>query len=118
MPTKFGLIDGEEVEFLELKNTGAETIDLTGLSFSAGINFTFTNNTKLAPGEFFLLARNLAQLAAKYPGVAVNGIYTGKLDNGGEQLRLTTALSNTVLSVTYDDIAPWPLAADGFGFSL
>jgi hypothetical protein len=31
---------------------------------------------------------------------------------------LTTALLNTVLSVTYDDVTPWPLVADGFGFSL
>src|SRR5262249_16662268 len=36
-PPRFGLIDGDEVEFLELKNTGGTTIDLTGLSFSAGI---------------------------------------------------------------------------------
>jgi hypothetical protein len=117
-PPKFGLIDGDEFEFLELKNTSATVIDLTGLSFTAGITFNFTNNTKLAPGAFFLLARNAAQFAAKYPGVTINGIYSGKLDNAGEQLRLTTALSNTVLSVTYDDVTPWPLAADGFGFSL
>ncbi len=117
-PPKFGLVDGDEVEFLELKNAGATAIDLTGLSFSAGINFIFTNNTRLAPGAFFLLARNAGQFATKYPGVTVNGIYSGKLDNGGEQLTLITAFSNTVLSVTYDDVAPWPLAADGFGFSL
>ena len=48
----------------------------------------------------------------------VHGIYTGKLDNGGETLRLATAQGNSVLAVTYQDRAPWPLAADGYGFSL
>jgi hypothetical protein len=117
-PPRFGVVDGDELEFLELKNTGVTEIDLTGLSFTAGITFAFTSNTRLAPGAFWLLARNAAQFAAKYPGVTVNGVYSGKLDNGGEQLRLTTALLNTVLSVTYSDTTPWPLAADGFGFSL
>jgi hypothetical protein len=117
-PPRFGLVDGDEVEFLELKNTGATVVDLTGLWFSTGITFAFTNNTKLAPGAFFVLARNAAQFAAKYPGVTINGIYSGKLDNAGEQVRLSTTLSNMVLNVAYDDIPPWPLPADGFGFSL
>src|SRR5439155_685771 len=71
-----------------------------------------------ASGQFFLLARNPAQFAARYPGVTVNGVYAGKLDNGGEALTLSRALGGTVLSVSYGDGAPWPAAADGFGFSL
>jgi hypothetical protein len=117
-PPRLGLVDGDEFEFLELKNTGATTIDLTGLFFAAGINFAFTNNTRLAPGSFFVLAGNAARFTAKYSGVAVNGIYSGRLDNAGETLRLAGAASNIVLSVTYDDVPPWPLVADGFGFSL
>ena len=116
-PPRLDLVDGDEFEFLELHNTGATIIDLTGLSFS-GISFTFTNNTKLMPSAFFVLARNATQFAAKYPTVTVNGLYSGRLDNGGETLRVTTALGNTVLAVTYNDVTPWPLAVDGFGFSL
>src|SRR5262249_55478807 len=37
---------------------------------------------------------------------------------GGETLRLATLSGSTVLSVEYQDRAPWPLAADGYGFSL
>ncbi len=116
-PPRFALLDGDEVEFLELKNTGGTTIDLTGLSFT-GITFSFTNNTKLVPGAFWMLVRNPSVFAAKYPGVTVNGVYSGRLDNAGEQLRLTTPFGSAVLNVTYDDVVPWPLAADGFGFSL
>ncbi|HXJ56283.1 MAG TPA: lamin tail domain-containing protein [Verrucomicrobiae bacterium] len=117
-PPAFGVVSGDEVEFLEFKNTGADVLNLGALSFTAGITFTFTNDTRLAPGAFFVLARNAAAFASKYPGRLVNGIYTGRLDNGGETLRLATQSGSTVLSVEYQDRAPWPLAADGYGFSI
>ena len=109
---------GDNYEFLELKNVGSKTLDLSGVYFSAGITFTFTNGTLLTNGQRFVLARSLATFQSRYPGVAVGGIYTGKLDNGGEELRLTHPLGGTVLSFTYNDSAPWPAAPDGFGFSL
>src|SRR5204863_5349013 len=54
-------VDGEEFEFLELKNTGTNNLNLSGLSFTAGITFSFTNCTRLRPGASFFLARNTAQ---------------------------------------------------------
>jgi hypothetical protein len=117
-PPALGVTVGDEFEFVELKNTGTNTLQLGALTFSAGISFTFTNGTQLGPGAFFVLARNADAFASKYPGVAVNGIYSGRLDDGGETLRLSTLFGFTVLSVTYDDRPPWPLATDGHGFSL
>jgi hypothetical protein len=117
-PPAFGAWNGDELEFVEFKNTGTNTLNLGGLTFTAGINFTFTNGTLLGPGQFFVLARNAAAIASKYSGFVVNGVYTGKLDNSGETLRLSTALTNTVLEIVYNDRAPWPLAPDGWGFSL
>ncbi len=117
-PPPFGAVPGDDVEFLELKNIGTNTLSLGGLAFNAGITFVFSNGTVLAPGQFFVLARNALAFQTKYPGLAVNGIYSGRLDNGGETIRLATPLSNTVLSVTYNDRAPWPLAADGYRFSI
>lgn len=116
-PPDVGLTNSDEFEFLELKNTGTSVLNLSGLTFS-GITFTFTNGTTLAPGAFFVLARNATAFASKYPEVTVNGIYTGRLDNGGEPLRLSHALGGNIFSVTYDDVAPWPVAPDGYGFSL
>src|SRR6185503_1646121 len=108
-PPDIGATNSDEFEFVELKNTGASTINLSGLRFTSGITFTFTNGTTLAPGALALLVRNAAAFSAKYPGVAVRGIYTGRLDNGGETLTLSHALGGRVLSVTYDDLAPWPV---------
>jgi hypothetical protein len=117
-PPSVGVTSGDEFEFLELKNTGTNTLNLSGLTFTAGINFTFTNGTTLLPGAFFVLARNAAAFATKYPGVTVNGIYSGKLDNGGETITLSHPVGTRIFSITYDDETPWPITPDGWGFSL
>lgn len=117
-PPAFGGFASDNFEFLELKNTGPAPLDLSGLTFSSGINFTFTNGTLLQPGQFFLLARNNTVFTNKYPQATVNGIFSGRLDNSGEQLVLASALGGTVFSFDYNDTAPWPASADGHGFSL
>jgi hypothetical protein len=117
-PPDLGLTPGNDLEFLELKNTGTTNLDLSGLTFTSGITFTFTNGTILGPGQFFVLARNAAAFALKYPGVTVGGTYTGQIDNAGEQLTLAEALGSPVFSVTYDDLPPWPVTPDVADFSL
>ena len=117
-PLDLGSIDGGQLEFLELKNMGTTPLDLSGLTFSSGITFTFPNGTIMAPGQFFVLARDEAAFASKYPGVAVQGIYTGKLNNGGEKLTLSHALGTSIFSVTYNDRSPWPSTPDLADFSL
>ncbi len=117
-PPKFGAVDGEEFEFLELKNSGTNVLELTGVAFTAGINFAFTNETIIRAGEYFVIGRNAAQFGARYPGAPLNGLYTGKLDNNGETLTLATTLGSTIFSMTYDNAAPWPAEADNSGLSL
>ena len=117
-PLPNGATSGDEYEFLELKNIGATTLDLGGLSFSSGITFTFTAGTTLAPNAFFVLARSATQFASRYPGVSVNGTYTGRFDNGGERLTLLNVGGTQVVDFDYDDEAPWPVTPDGPGFSL
>jgi hypothetical protein len=117
-PPGAGAVNGDEFEFLEFKNTGANALDLSGLTFTSGITFTFPGGTMLGAGQFFVLARNAAKFAERYPGVTVRGIYTGRLDNGGEKLALAHPLGAEVISLTYGDHVPWPIAPDGQGFSL
>jgi hypothetical protein len=116
-PPGVGATPGEEFEFLELKNAGTNTIDLSRASFE-GISFTFTNGTRLAPGQFFVLGRNPTTLGARYPGLVLNGLYSGRLDNAGETLTLLHPLGTKIISVDYKDGGKWPLTPDGFGFSL
>jgi hypothetical protein len=116
-PPGSGATSGDEFEFLELKNAGATLLDLSGVT-TEGISFTFTNGTQLAPGRFFVLGRNPTTLAARYPGFVPNGIYTGRLDNGGETITLRHPLGARITSVDYKDSGKWPITPDGYGFSL
>lgn len=93
----------EDAEFIELTNFGDSDIDISGVSFTDGINYTFPPNTILAAGEYITLN---------------NTQYTGALSNGGETLALANASGDTIESFTYDDSAPWPELADGDGRSL
>lgn len=117
-PPALNGLDGDEFEFLELKNIGTNTLTLGGLFFSAGIDFTFPNHATLVPGATYLLGRNPGALLTKYPGLVVNGTYSGRLNNDGETLTIRHPQGFEVLSLAYADAAPWPLATDGFGFSL
>ena len=111
-------VSAGEFEFLELKNIGESPLGLSGLFFSSGISYIFPEGSMLASGELFLLGRNRAALQSRYPGLVVNGIFEGKLANEGETITLSAGIGAPVLSVAYDDAAPWPEQADGQGFSL
>jgi hypothetical protein len=112
-----GDLDGDEYEFVELKNTGPVILDLSELTFTQGIGFTFTNGTLLNAGGFMVLARNHSAFASRYGDAPLNGVYTGRLDNNGEALTLSTSQGGR-LSVVYDNNAPWPGEADNSGLSL
>lgn len=112
-------IGGTEYEFLELQNTDTQPVDVSGWYFG-GIDYMLPIGTVLAPGRRIVLASNddPAAWAVRYPGVSVFGYYRGSLDNTGERLSLRNARGRMMTSVNYTDLAPWPVQADGKGFSL
>ena len=93
----------EENEFIELMNISDQTIQLTGVSFSAGIQYTFEDDATLEP-----MARKVLRPEE----------YAGQLDNGGENITLLDANGNIIESFRYNDKSPWPEAPDGNGPSL
>ncbi|HSA02587.1 MAG TPA: CotH kinase family protein [Candidatus Paceibacterota bacterium] len=109
-----------DFEFVELKNTGTETINLLGFRLSGGIDFTFTSSallTHLAPGDRLVLVNNQAAFQSRYPDVRnLGGEYSGSLGNRGNPLLLTGPRLETVFDFAYED--DWAPLADGFGFSL
>jgi hypothetical protein len=110
--------DAQEFEFLELKNISTtQSLDLNGVSFSAGIGFAFTNTTLLGPGQRLILARNPAAFTSRYgSGFLLAGPYDGYLDNGGERLTLLDTNNEEILDFTYNNA--WYPITDGLGFSL
>lgn len=118
LPSAAGGTDSSDYEFIEFKNTGTSALDLGGLTFTNGITFTFPLGVSLPPGAFYLIVKNPTKFATRYPGISPDGVFTGSLDNAGEDLTVATTTGGAVLSVDYDDAPPWPAAADGAGFTI
>jgi len=118
-----GHTDQDDFEFLELFNISSDTIELTDLHFTAGIDFTFPTSTTLAPGQRIIVVRNQNAFAFRYPAVNANSIAgefqngTG-LSNGGETITLNASNGTIIQTLTYDDSRPWQTAPDGTGSSL
>ncbi|MEZ5301298.1 MAG: putative Ig domain-containing protein [Verrucomicrobiales bacterium] len=109
----------QALEFIEIANVSMAALDLTGLRFEEGIQFTFPAMS-LGAGEFLLVVRDAAAFAAEYgAGLPVAGEFTGALANGGELIRLELpgAFAGVAAAgFSYDDA--WIPAADGGGASL
>ncbi|MHC4720124.1 MAG: lamin tail domain-containing protein, partial [Planctomycetota bacterium] len=92
-PTAGGGYDNDEYEFIELKNTGPNTLDLSYVSFTDGVTFDFndSNVTSLDPCEFVLVVSNQSAFESRYGtglSSSIAGGYTGHLANGGEHIEL------------------------------
>lgn len=116
-PPDLNGVDGDEFEFLEIKNTGTGRVNMSGLSFTNGVVYQFAADNFLDGGTFLVLAKNKSKFYEKYRMQAFDE-YSGKLSNGGERLTLSDALGATIFTVKYDDKAPWPTSADSGGYSL
>ena len=109
--------DDSEYEFIEIKNIGDETLDLSGIYFSRGITYSFPISTEIEPDAFIVLASNKSAFFTRY-GFQAFGEYEGQLDNNGETLALNSAAGDTIIKIRYSDQYPWPESADGDGYSV
>ncbi|MDM8531301.1 CotH kinase family protein [Anaerolineales bacterium HSG25] len=111
-------LNGEDYEFIELSNLGSTEIPLAWFSLE-GVKFTFPGDTlPLLPGSTAVLVRNPQTFAELYPNVPIAGVYSGRLANNGETLRLLNPQGEAVIELTYHDRGAWPMSADGRGDSL
>lgn len=110
-------ISGKSFEFVELKNIGADPIDLQGLYFGKGIEERFNSSNIIQPGDFVVLAEDSAMFHSKY-GFAADYKYNGKLENNGEKIWLNDICGNIIDSLRYDDNLPWDTIPDNGQYSL
>jgi len=116
-------MNNDDYEFIELKNTGDSTIDLTHVFFADGIVFDFNDSTvtEVGPGQFVLVVSNRTAFESRY-GQALSSIiageYSGRFANGGERVKLVDYWDGTIMEFEYDDEGNWPALADGQGHSL
>lgn len=121
-----------DAEYFELLNVSSAIVTLydsvttTGWEISAGVTYSFPSTTPvtLQAGERCLLVRNQAIFSSVYNAPAGTQIIqwvAGGLSNGGENLEISSpgdvdsaGLRQYIREdrVGYEDIAPWPVAAD------
>ncbi len=118
-----GYTDDSFFEYVELQNISAAVLDLTGVRFTAGIDYAFAAGTQLQPGARITVPSSRAAFLMRYPGAAAT-LAAGEFNNGtnlnnaGEGLTLVSAAGVSIKDFSYDDNPPWPTAPDGAGYSL
>jgi hypothetical protein len=109
-----------DFEFIRLTNTGATPVDLTGVFFSSGVDFTAAPALQnlVQPGQSVVVVDNAAAFAYRYGTTfTILGSYHGDLDNSGEHIVLNDRNGAVISDFTYGDSTPWPAQADD-GHSL
>ncbi|HUF64013.1 MAG TPA: lamin tail domain-containing protein [Verrucomicrobiales bacterium] len=102
----------EEAEWIEFHNQNAVDVDISGWKVCGGIAYTFPDGTVLTGKGYLVLAANPEWT----PGS--QGTYTGRLSNGGEEIRLCNRNGHAMSVVDYGDGDSWGVGADGSGCSL
>ena len=111
----------DDFEYLEVRNVGATSLDLTNVGFTNGVTFAFASGTTLAAGANTLVVRNIAAFTSRYgAGKPIAGTWLAgdSLSNNGEEITLNYGSGQPIIDFTYSDTAPWPAPADGQGYSL
>ena len=131
-------LESDDLEFLEILNTGSVPIDLSHWQLRGGIEMNFDDGILLGAGEavtilsFDPYAAQNSQRAAAFRAeydlptrVRLLGGYRGKLRSQGEQIVLRHPINLADLSefivedeVIYDNLLPWPPLGDGSHHAL
>ncbi|MCA9215523.1 MAG: CotH kinase family protein [Planctomycetales bacterium] len=139
----FSDITSSDLEFIELHNVTDKAVDLTGWRIEGGVEYRFADNEQLTAGQVLVLlkfdpdkpvnADLLAAFRAQYSDMPANtrllGGYSGTLRNDGELVQIVEPVAISpdnpdviervlVDEALYDNLSPWPPAANGAGQSL
>jgi len=112
-----------DFEFIEIQNTSATSCLLVGVQLLNGVEFDLTDATasSLNAGQYGLLVRTLEAFKVRYPSWAsltILGTYSGRLSDGGEQMKMGYGLTDLSPLASFDYEDDWFPCTDGEGFSL
>ena len=116
-----GFTNNDDFEFIEVRNLGNRTVNVTTLRFTEGIAFRFGGSgvISLDPGDYAVVVSNREAFRHRYgTDVPVAGEHAGLLCNDGDRIALTYGVSNVLLDFVYNDAGSWPGRADGNGWSI
>ncbi len=108
---------GTDLEFIELKNTGNSAVNISGVTIDSAVYHVVPPGFILPPKGFYVAASKPAKFYEFY-GMNPTGNFKGNLSNAGEYVLINDRSSRKILSFTFSDDYPWPVSADGDGYSL
>ncbi|MFT6150174.1 MAG: hypothetical protein ACJAUH_002872, partial [Saprospiraceae bacterium] len=108
--------DDDTYEFIEIYNASGQNLNISGVTFTNGITYTFPNGTTIAAAEYIIIAN----MAATYSGngYEVYEYSVGDLSNSGETITLEDGNSTIIDAVTYGVSSPWLTSPNGTGVTL
>ena len=114
-------VDNDRFEYIEIQNVGTQTLDISDLEFTNGVDFQFedSNVTSLAAGDYAVVVRDTPAFQSRYgAGINIAGEFLNdsRLGNGGERIRLASSIGQVYHDFNYRD--GWYPQTDGGGFSL
>lgn len=113
---------GSANEYIELQNIGTTSLDLSGVTFTNGIDYTFASGASLASGSFVVICKDRTAFEARYPGAVASlgaGVFTGSLDNSGENIKLSLpGIWSNVHILNFDFDPDWFSSTADLGYSL
>ena len=107
------------LEYIEIKNVGAEEVELTGVRFGRGVTFDFSDALvdTLGAGQAGVIVNEPEAFIARYgEDVLILGEYRGSLSNRAETIQLRGPLGQPILEFRYE--AAWHPSTNGQGYSM
>ncbi len=114
---------GDAGDWVEVWNRSGQAVDMSGWQLrdrNDTLRFTITNGTIVPKDSFLVFYSDLFLFNDVHPGAAPNkvGPFLFGLSGNGDILRLFDQNKDIVLSMSYNDAAPWPTEPDGQGPTL
>ncbi len=112
---------GQDTEWVEICNRGLTPRDLGYWIFqddNDSHRFRLPQQLLLQAGECLVICMDTSALKIRYGLHNLVGNFDFGLGNGDDQVRLFNANRVLIDSVAYTDESPWPVDADGEGYSL
>src|SRR3954471_810343 len=109
--------DLENLQWIELFNSGDQPVDISGWQLDQGRLFTFPKDTAIAANGYLIVTLDANQFRLSYRLPSL-GPLKKPLRHGGGQIELQNAAGERVDLAKYKDHEPWPTSPDGYSSSL
>ena len=108
-------------DWVELKNVSGQTKDISNYILrdkNDSNAYVFPSNVQIPPGGYIVIAEDPAKFNTRFPSVGAIGGFNFNFKNSKDIIRLFTGSGAIKYSLQYKDEYPWPVGADGYGYTL